>query len=153
MELAEQQLRTLEITLPPAPKPLGAYKPCNRQGNLLYTSGVLSFDQSGELIVGRVGESLSAEQGKLAARAAALTALAALRAELGSLNRIVAVVRVVGFIQCTADFADHPHVMNGASDLLQEIFGEEGRHARLALGAHSLPKNAAVELEMIVSVT
>ena len=142
----------MDLVLPTVPKPLGNYKPVKQAGNLLFVSGTLPLDGHGKLITGRLGEDLKIPEGQKAARLAALNSLAALKNHLGNLNAIKQIVRAVGHILSTKDFQEHAQVMNGASDLFGKVFGENGKHARLALGAYSLPKNAAVELELIVSI-
>lgn len=149
----EDRIRSLGITLPPAPKALGLYQPGVISGSLLFLSGTLPLRENGELVTGKVGKDLDLEAGKEAARLATINALAAARAVLGgSLERVIRIVRASGFVNCLPDFTDHPQVVNGASELLGDIFGESGRHARLALGAGSLPRNAAFELELILEV-
>lgn len=143
----ENRLAELGITLPPVPTPLGTYKPVNRWGGLAYTSG-----QGSRSIVGQVGTDLPLEQGYAAAREACLRCLACLQAELGTLDRIESVFKVLGFINSAPGFTDQPKALNGASDLLVEVFGERGRHARSAIGAAQLPGGIAAEVEMLVAV-
>lgn len=148
--------RLSALNLPPVSQPLGSYVAIKRSGNLIFTSGCLPFDPQGNLITGRVGESLTLAQGQQAARQSLLYVLAVLAQELGGLShlaRIQNILKITGFIQTTSNFQDHPQVLNGASDLLVEIFGEKGKHARAAVGVFTLPKNAAVEIEMIVEVS
>src|SRR5687768_11344322 len=122
---AEQKLSELKLELPPAPKPLGVYKPVVTVNNLAYVSGHGPVRADGSLIVGRVGESLSLDQGKAAARQVGLTILASLRANLGSLNKIKRVIKTLGMVNCTPQFADHPKVINGCSELFGEIWGDD----------------------------
>ncbi|WP_428909499.1 RidA family protein [Niallia sp. Krafla_26] len=143
----ETRLEELGIVLEPARKPLGNYTPCVRTGNLIFTSGQIS-DQ----YIGTLGHDLSIEEGYDAARQAAINVLRMLKGELGDLSRVKRVVKVLGMVHSALDFTDHPKVINGASDLLVYVFGEKGIHARSAVGLAQLPKNAAVELEMIVEV-
>ncbi|MGI6344916.1 MAG: RidA family protein [Bacillota bacterium] len=143
----EKRLEELGIILPPVPIPLGTYKPVNQVGSLLYTSGQGSLS-----VIGRVGEDLTQEEGYEAAREAALRCLACIQEELGTLDRVEKVWKVLGFVNSAPDFTQQPKVMNGASDLLVEIFGEAGRHARSAIGASQLPDGIAVEVEMIVQI-
>lgn len=148
----EKRLAELGITLPPPPKPVGSYIPAIRTGNLLFLSGMIPF-QDGKLAwEGKLGHELTVEQGKQAARVAMINALAVIQQALGSLDRVKRIVRLGGHVASASGFNQQPLVLNGASDLLVEIFGEKGRHARLALGAVELPLNAPVELELIVEV-
>ena len=146
----EQKLAELKLDLPPAPKPLGVYKPVVTVGNLAYVSGHGPVRADGSLMVGRVGESLSLEQGKAAARQVGLTILATLRANLGSLDKIRRVIKTLGMVNCTPQFADHPKVINGCSELFGEIWGvDNGIGARSAVGLPVLPGNIPVEIEVI----
>lgn len=148
----EEKLASLGLVLPPAPAPVAAYVPAVRAGTLLFTSGQLPF-RGGELAWrGKVGANLTWEQGYEAARACLLNCLSVIKAEIGDLERVERVVRVAGFVNSAPGFHDQPKVINGASELLLEIFGPRGRHSRVAVGAAELPLNAAVELEMIVLV-
>lgn len=147
MGMIEKRMQELGISLPEVPNSLGNYLPTNRVGNLVYTSG-----QGSRAILGRVGGDLSWEQGYAAAREATLRCLACLQAELGTLDRVDKVFKVLGFICSAPGFTDQPKVLNGASDLLIEVFGEKGRHARSAIGVSELPEGIAAEVEMIVSV-
>lgn len=148
----DQRLAELGITLPEAPKPVAAYVPAVRTGNLLFVSGQLCL-VNGELAYkGRVGEEVSPEQAYEAARIAAVNSLAIVNEELGSLDRVRMVVRVVGYVASATGFYGQPQVINGASELLAEVFGDRGRHARSAVGVSSLPLNTPVEIEIIVEV-
>lgn len=148
----EERLKELGIELPQAPKPVATYIPAVRAGNLLFLSGVLPM-QNGELVyAGKLGRDLTVEQGMQAAKTAVLNALAIAKQELGTLDRITRVVKVVGHVASAEGFTDQPQVLNGASDLLVEIFGDAGRHARVAIGAAELPRRAAVEIEVILAV-
>jgi enamine deaminase RidA (YjgF/YER057c/UK114 family) len=147
---AEESFSKLGLALPPAPKPLGVYKPGLQLGNLYYVSGHGPVLLNGDLIIGRVGEQLDLEEGKLAAQQVGLTILATLKAQLGSLNRIKRVVKILGMVNCTSDFARHPYVINGCSELFAKIWGEEmGIGARSAVGMGTLPDNIPVEIEVI----
>ncbi|MFQ5597471.1 MAG: RidA family protein [Nitrospiria bacterium] len=148
----EGKLQSLGFTLPPPPKPLASYVPVVRSGPYLFLSGMLPLVDGKLVLSGKLGQALSAEQGKEAARIALFNALAVIRAEIGSLNLITQIVRMAVHVASSSDFTQQPAVANGASDLLAEIFGDAGHHARLALGAVSLPLDAPVELEMIVEV-
>jgi enamine deaminase RidA (YjgF/YER057c/UK114 family) len=149
---AEQRFQSMHLELPPAPKPAGVYKPVVQVGNLLYVSGHGPLKADGTLITGKVGGDLTEEQGKAAARQVGLTILATLYAHLGSLDRIVRMVKVLGMVNATPEFARHPQVINGFSELFREIFGEDGVGARSAVGMGSLPGNIAVEIEAILEV-
>jgi len=147
---AESQLTTLQLELPTAPKPMGVYKPVVVTGNLAYVSGHGPLLSDGTLITGRVGSDLSLDEGKAAARQVGLAILATLRANLGSLDRVKRVIKVLGMVNSTADFAEHPKVINGCSELFAEIWGaDDGVGARSAVGMGSLPGNIAVEIEAI----
>lgn len=143
----EQRLQELGIELPELPNSLGNYLPSNRVGNLVYTSG-----QGSRGILGKVGGDLSVEDGYAAAREATLRCLACLQAELGTLDKVEKIFKVLGFITSAPGFTKQPAVLNGCSDLLVEVFGERGRHARSAIGAAELPEGIAVEVEMLVQV-
>ena len=131
--------------------PLANYVPAVRTGNLVFLSGHGPF-QDGQLIRGKLGDDLEVEAGAEAARAVMVQLLASLRAEIGSLDRVSRIVKLLCMVNCTPDFGQHPAVANGASDLLVELFGESGRHARSAVGMQSLPMGMAVEIEMIVEI-
>jgi len=146
-------LAELKLELPPAPKPLGLYKPVVLCGNLAYVSGHGPLRADGSLAVGRVGADLSLEQGKVAARQVGLAMVATLRAKLGSLDRVKRVIKLLGMVNCTTDFVDHPKVINGCSELFAEIWGQDhGVGARSAVGMPVLPGNIAVEIEAIFEV-
>lgn len=138
--------------LPAVNSPKGSYQLCARSGNLLFTAGHLPQPAEGALVVGKVGADLSAEEGAKAAEYCALSILATLKHELGDLDKIKRVVKVVGFVNCTDGFAAQPQVINGASDLLGRVLGDRGTHARSAVGTNALPLNIAVEVEAIVEV-
>ena len=148
----EARLRELGLTLPTPPKPVATYIPAVLAGNLLFLSGVLPSRDGQLVLTGKLGQALSIEQGMDAARIAVLNALAIIRSEAGSLDRVKRVVKMVGHIASASGFTDQPQVLNGASDLLVEIFGEAGRHARVAVGASELPRHAPVEIELIVEL-
>jgi enamine deaminase RidA (YjgF/YER057c/UK114 family) len=147
----ENRLLELGITLPPAPAPGGNYVSAKAAGNLLYLAGVISTGPSG-VITGTVGADRTIAEGYDAARACVLTQLAVLKRTLGSLDQVKEIVSVNGYVNAIAGFPDPPKVINGASDLLLEVFGESGQHARAAIGVSALPRNALVEVQMIVSV-
>jgi len=143
----EKRLEELGIELPAVPNPIGNYVPVNRYGNLIYTSG-----QGSRGIRGQVGGELTVDQGYEAARDACLRCLAALKGELGTLDRVKKIFKVLGFINSAPGFGRQPAVLNGCSDLLVKVFGEAGRHARSAIGTSALPNGIAVEVEMLVVV-
>ncbi len=149
---AEERLKEMGIALPEPPSPVGAYVPYVRSGDLLFISGQIPL-QGGELIHrGKVGAEVSLEEGQACARLCFLNALAQARAALGDLDRVRRVVRLTGFVTCAEGFTDQAAVVNGASELSVELFGEAGRHARLAVGVWELPLGASVELEVILEV-
>jgi enamine deaminase RidA (YjgF/YER057c/UK114 family) len=148
----DARLKELGIDLPAPPKPVATYIPAVRAGELLFLSGVIPFRDGRLVAEGKVGRELSVEQGYEAARVALLNALAIVKGELGTLDRVRKVVRLVGHVASAEGFAQQPAVVNGASDLLVKIFGDAGRHARVAVGAAELPLKAPVELELILQV-
>lgn len=150
MESPESNFSKLGLTLPPAPKPLGVYKPCLIDGKHLYLSGHGTVKEDGTLIIGRVGLDMDMAGGKLAARQVGLAMLATIKENLGSLNRVKRVIKVLGMVNCTADFERHPFVINGCSELFAQIWGEEnGIGVRSAVGMGSLPDNIPVEIEAL----
>lgn len=150
---AEQRLVELGLVLPEAPRPVAAYVPAVLSGNLLFTAGQLPFRDGKVEYTGKVGAALSEDEGYAAARLCALNCLAVARAALGSLDQVVRVVKVSGFVNSAPGFTGQPKVLNGASELLAEVFGEAGRHARAAVGVAELPLDAAVEVDMVFAVT
>ncbi|WP_313514958.1 RidA family protein [Sphingobacterium sp.] len=145
---ADEQFEKLGLTLPPAPKPLGVYRPCLVDGKYLYLSGHGTVQNDGTLIIGRVGEDMDMEAGKLAARQVGLAMLATIKANLGSLNKVKRVIKVLGMVNATPDFERHPYVINGCSELFASVWGEEnGIGVRSAVGFGSLPDNIPVEIE------
>lgn len=140
------------IMLPDAPKPVAAYVPCAKAGHLIFVSGQLPVENEKIKYGGKVGKDISVEDGKKAAELCVINALSQLKNHLGSLNKIKQIVQVQGFVNCAPDFMEHPKVVNGASELLVKIFGEKGKHTRFAVGAASLPLNAAVEISLIAQV-
>ena len=150
---AEARLTQLNLELPPAPKPVAVYKPLVIVGSLAYVSGHGPVKTDKTLMTGRVGADLDLQNGKLAARQVGLTILATLRSELGSLNRVKRVIKVLGMVNCTPDFRDHPAVINGCSELFADVFGKEnGIGSRSAVGMGSLPGNIPVEIEGIFEI-
>ncbi|WP_415282293.1 RidA family protein [Candidatus Nitrososphaera sp. FF02] len=149
---AEQALASLGITLPTPPAPAGSYVPVVVTGSLAFVAGQIPVEAGQVKFKGKVGRDVSVEAGQQAARLCTVNALAQLKAALGSLDRIKRVVKVTGFVNCEPSFADQPKVVNGASDLLVQVFGEKGKHARAAVGVSSLPMESAVEVEFIVEI-
>ena len=147
----EDRLSELGITLPQAAAPVAAYVPVVIDGRRAYVSGQLPF-VNGELVKGRLGESVPLEDGVAAARACGLMILAQLKAALGSLDRVEQVIKLGAFVNSTAEFQDQPRIANGASELMAEVFGEAGKHARSAVGVPVLPLGAAVEVDAIVAI-
>ena len=148
-----KKLAELGISLPDAPAPAANYVPFVRTGNLVYVSGQVSMDADG-LVRGKLGENMSVEDAQKAARLCALNLLAQVSAACdGDLNKVVQVVKLTGFVNATPDFTQHPQVVNGASDLMAEVFGDAGRHSRAAVGSSSLPLGVAVEVEGIFQVS
>ncbi|MCF6272303.1 MAG: RidA family protein [Rhodobacteraceae bacterium] len=151
-ETIQSRLDALGITLPDAPAPAANYVPFVQSGNLVFVSGQISNGPDG-LIKGRLGDDMDAEAGYIAARTCGLSLIAQLRAACdGDLERLVRVVKLGGFVNSTADFADQPKVVNGCSDLMVEVFGDKGRHARAAVGVPALPLGVAVEIEGIFEI-
>ncbi|MBK8545915.1 MAG: RidA family protein [Saprospiraceae bacterium] len=148
----EEKLKTLNIELPKVKEPIANYVHCVRSGNLLFLSGKGPYDKNGNTITGKVGKDLTVEEGQQAARSIALMQIAVIKNELGSLNRVKRIVKVLGMVNCEDTFTDHPKVINGFSDCMVEIFGDKGKHARSAVGMNSLPNNMAVEIELIVEI-
>lgn len=150
METPERNLEKLGLSLPPAPKPLGVYKPCLIDGKYLYLSGHGTVKEDGSLIIGRIGVDLDIEQGKLAARQVGLAMLSTIKANIGSLDKIKRVIKVLGMVNCTPDFERHPYVINGCSELFASVWGtENGIGVRSAVGMGSLPANIPVEIEAL----
>src|SRR5688572_24759542 len=149
---AETKLKEKGIVLATPGKPVANYVNAVRVGNLLYLAGKGPTKPDGTNITGKVGKDLTIEQGYEAARLTAINHLAVLKAELGSLNKVKRIVKVLGMVNCTDNFTDQPKVINGYSDLMVEIFGEKGKHARSAVGMYTLPGNIAVEVEVIVEI-
>lgn len=147
------KLKELNLVLPEPPKPVASYVPCVRAGDLLYVSGQLPMRDGKLMATGKVPSAVAVEAAKDAARQCALNGLAIVRGEIGGdWSRLVRVVRLGVFVQCDDDFTQQPQVANGASDLLQQVLGDAGRHARAAVGTNSLPLGATVEVEMLVQV-
>ncbi|SHL94594.1 RidA family protein [Mucilaginibacter sp. OK098] len=150
MNTADQNFAALGLNLPPAPKPLGVYKPCLIDGKYLYVSGHGTVQDDGSLIIGRIGEALTPEEGKLAARQVGLAILATITANIGSLNKVKRVIKVLGMVNCKPDFEKHPFIINGCSELFAKVWGEDnGIGVRSAVGMGSLPDNIPVEIEAL----
>lgn len=150
MKTAEENFAGLGLVLPPAPKPLGVYKPCLVDGKYLYLSGHGTVKEDGSLIIGRIGVDMDIEAGKLAARQVGLAMLATIKANIGSLNKVKRVIKVLGMVNATPDFERHPYVINGCSELFAAVWGEEnGIGVRSAVGMGSLPDNIPVEIEAL----
>lgn len=152
MSTPEQRIAELGLTLPAVPAPLAAYIPAVRTGSLVYTAGQLPLVEGTLSLTGKVGADVAPEDARVLARQCALNALAAVKSEIGELSRVVRVVKVVGFVASAPDFVGQPAVLNGASELLGQVFGDAGIHARSAVGVASLPLDAPVEIELIVEV-
>ncbi len=151
-ETIQSRLDTLGITLPEAPAPAANYVPFMQSGNLVFISGQISIGDDG-LILGRLGENMDAEAGYAAAQRCGLSLIAQLKAACGGdLERLVQVVKLGGFVNSAGDFTDQPKVINGCSDLMVEVFGDKGRHARAAVGVPALPLGVAVEIEGIFEI-
>ena len=148
----DQRLSELGITLPEPAAPVAAYVPAVEHGGLLHVSGQISFGEDGNLILGRLGEDMNLERGTQAARRCGIMLLAQINAALGSLDRVERIVKLGVFVNSAPSFTDHPKVANGASELMQEVFGEAGRHARSAVGVAVLPLGVAVEVDAVVAV-
>ena len=147
---ADQRFEKLGLNLPPAPAPLGVYKPCLIDGKHLYLSGHGPVRDDKSLIIGRIGADLDQDEGKMAARQVGLTMLSTIKANLGSLDKVKRVIKVLGMVNCTADFEKHPYIINGCSELFAEVWGpEHGVGVRSAVGFGSLPDNIPVEVEAI----
>jgi len=143
-------LKELGYSLPEPPKPIASYVPSVRVGKLLFVSGVLPLVNDRPLYTGKLGREVTLEQGYEAAKVAALNALSIIKSSLGSLEKVRRVVRLVGYVASAEGFNEQPKVVNGASDLLIQVFGDKGKHSRVAVGVMELPRGAPVEIEMIV---
>jgi len=144
----EEAFAALQLSLPPAPTPLGVYKPYLIDGKYLFLSGHGPVQDDKSLIIGKIGEELDIEQGKLAARQVGLTMLSTIKTHLGSLDRVKRVMKVLGMVNCTSDFLRHPYVINGCSELFAQVWGtENGIGVRSAVGMGTLPDNIPVEIE------
>ncbi len=151
MSAIAARLAELGIVLPNPVAPIANYVPFVRSGTMLVVSGQISLGPAG-LMAGKLGGGVSIEDGQKAARQCALNVIAQIQSAVGNLDNVIRIVRLGGFINCTPDFVDAPKVMNGASDLMVEVFGDKGRHARSTIGVAALPANAAVEVEALVEI-
>jgi enamine deaminase RidA (YjgF/YER057c/UK114 family) len=149
---AEARLAELKLELPPAPKPVATYLTAVRYGNLLYVSGHGPLKSDGSMHLGRLGADLDVAAGHAAARQTGLAILSTVRSHLGSLDKVVRLIKVLGMVNSTAEFGEQPKVINGFSDLMVEVFGDSGRGARSAVGMVALPGGIAVEIEAIFEV-
>jgi enamine deaminase RidA (YjgF/YER057c/UK114 family) len=148
----DKRLNDLNIVLAKPSAPLASYVKIVRVGNLIFTAGHGPDKPDGTRVTGRVGDDLTLEQGQQAARLTAISLLSSLKAELGDLNKVKRIVKVLGMVQSTPEFKDQPKVMNAFSDLMVQVFGEKGKHARSAVGMSALPANWAIEIEMVIEV-
>lgn len=148
----EERISELQIELPELGQPVANFVHAVKADNLVFLAGKGPKDDNGNYIKGKVGVNLTVEEGYNAARMVGILQLAALQQEIGDLNKVVRVVKVLGMVNANSDFTQHPEVINGFSDLMVEVFGERGKHARAAVGMGSLPRNIACEIEMIVEV-
>jgi enamine deaminase RidA (YjgF/YER057c/UK114 family) len=147
---ADERFKQLGLSLPPAPTPLGVYKPCLVDGKYLYVSGHGPVQDDKTLIIGRIGKDMNMEEGKLAARQVGLTILSTIKKNLGSFDKIKKVIKVLGMINCVPEFEKHPYIINGCSELFAAVWGEEnGIGVRSAVGMGSLPDNIPVEIEAL----
>ena len=149
---AEENLKKLNINLPEAPEPVGAYVASKIVGNMVFISGQLPLDVGGKLIKGKVGKELNLEQAQQAAKICAINLLSQVKKICGSLDKVKACIKITGYVNSTDTFTDQPKVINGASDLISSIFGDKGKHTRAAVSVNSLPLGAAVEVEGIFEI-
>ncbi|MGV8855967.1 MAG: RidA family protein [Devosia sp.] len=152
MSKTQARLIELGIVLPPAPKPIGLFTPSVRSGNLLFLSGLAPADADGKPITGKVGADFTAEEAQGFARIVGLNLLAVMQAELGDLDRVARIVKVLGLVNATPEFTRHPFVIDGCSGLFAQVFAGMGPHARTSMGAGSLPNNIPVEIEAVIEV-
>ena len=148
----ESRLQELNITLVQSNAPVANYVSAVRSGNMIYLAGHLPKREDGSVVIGKLGKNLKTEEGYEAARLTAIALISTLKSELGELERVKRIVKVSGMVNATPDYTDHSKVINGCSDLLVDVFGEKGRHARVACGYSSLPLGAAVEIDLIIEV-
>jgi len=148
----EEKIKSMGLTIPKTPKPVASYVTCVQTGKLVYTSGQGCKKDGIVAYQGKLGKDVTVEEGYKAAKIAILNALAILKGHLGTLDKVKRVVKLLGFVASTPDFDQQPKVINGASNLLLEIFGDKGQHARSAIGTNALPSNMPIEIEMIVEI-
>lgn len=148
----EEKLKSLGVELSEAPKPLGSYVSCVQSGNLLFLSGILPLRQGKLKKIGRVGESVSLEEAQEDAKQIVINALSIIKSQTGDLKKIKRCIKMTGYVSSAPDFTDQPKILNAASDLLFEIFGEAGRHSRAAIGVNTLPLNSPLEIEFIFEI-
>ena len=148
----EEKLAELGLAIPPPPRAVAAYRPWSRTGNLVITSGQLPWCDGKMAFTGRLGETVTVEQGYQAARQCALNAMAQIKDAIGDLERVVQIVRLEGYVHCAPGFRKHPDVLNGASHLFAEVFGDRDRHSRLALGIADMPLDASIQLTVMAEV-
>ena len=148
--MIEEKINQLGFTLPAAPKPLASYIPAVKSGDLVFTAGQLPIKDGSLVFKGKLGKDLNEEDGKKAAQLCALNCLSVIKNEIESLDNIDRIIKMTVFVSSSEGFINHPQVANGASDLIKDIFGENGKHVRSAVGVAELPLNAPVEIEMIV---
>lgn len=153
MNTPEQRIAERGIILPPVPKPVASYVPAVKTRDQAYTSGQLPFADGHLQCTGKLGLTVSVEQGRAAARTACLNALAALRQVVGTLDHVERIVQLIVYVHSADNFIEQPQVANGASELLHEIFGEHGQHTRVAVGANTLPLNASVEVSLVAALS
>ncbi len=151
--MIEERLVALKVSLPSPPKPAGSYIPIVRTGHLVFVSGQVPLKDGKVQFQGKVPANISVEDAQNAARLCVVNALAQLKAELGTLDKISKIVKVSGFVNSTPEFTEQPKVINAASDFLFDIFGEKGKHSRVAIGVASLPLNSVVEIDLIAEVS
>jgi enamine deaminase RidA (YjgF/YER057c/UK114 family) len=147
---AEENLKILKIKLPMPPSPLGAYLPARKTGNLLFISGALPTIGGKLLFKGKLGKGINTKEGYEAAHIACLNSLSIIKSELGSLDKVRRIIKVTGYVASSPNYHNHSKVVNGASELLLKVFGDQGKHSRAAVGCSSLPSNSPVEIEMVV---
>ncbi|WP_017732316.1 RidA family protein [Nafulsella turpanensis] len=152
MDLPEDRLKVLDIVLPSPVKPVANYTTYVQSGNLLFLSGHGFSGKPTAVDIGKIGRDLTVEQGYFAARNVGIYVLATLKSALGELKRVKRIVRVLGMVNCTDDFEEHPKVINGFSDLMVEVFGDNGKHVRSAVGMNSLPRGIAIEIEVTLEI-
>lgn len=149
----EERLKSINISLPTPPKPAGSYIPVVRTGNLVFVSGQIPIIDGQVQYKGQVPKDITPEKAQEAARLCIINVLAQLKSEIGNLDKVSKIVRVSGFVNSSGEFYEQPKIINAASDLLFEIFGEKGKHSRIAVGVASLPLNSAVEIDLIAEIT